>query len=106
MKKLVAMLLCLLLTACGQQANPNDYIPMLMVEGEHYLDSGKGPVPGEVAPEAVLGQISSTVDQSQKPTQEGQSNFGCVGADYARVKEGIAVNIDNEWHIFVKEPEA
>ena len=106
MKKLVAILLCLLLTACGQQATPNDYIPMLMVEGEHYLDSGKGPVPGEVAPEAILGQIASTVDQSQKPTQDGQSNFGCVGADYARVKEGIAVLIDHEWYIFVKEPES
>ena len=102
MKKILAVLLCvLLLTACGQ-VKPNDYIPMLMVDGEHYLDSGRGPVPGEVAPEAVLGQISSTVEQSQKPTQDGQSNFGCVGADYARVKEGIAVLIDHEWHIFVK----
>ena len=103
MKKLAAILLCLLLlTACGG-AKPNDYIPMIMVDGEHYLDSGRGPVPGEVAPEAILGQITSAVEQSQKPTQDGQSNFGCVGSDYARVKEGIAVSIDNEWHIFVKE---
>ena len=103
MKKLVAILLCLLLlTACGG-AKPNDYIPMLMAEGEYYLDSGRGPVPGEVDPEAVLGQITSAVAQNQKPTEDGQSNFGCVGSDYARVKEGIAVSIDGEWHIFVKE---
>ena len=103
MKKLVAILLCLLLlTACGG-AKPNDYIPMIMVDGECYLDSGRGPIPGEVAPEAILGQISSAVEQSQKPTQDGQSNFGCVGSDYARVSEGIAVSIDHEWHIFVKE---
>ena len=103
MKKILAVLLCvLLLTACGQQAKPNDHIPMIMVDGEHYLDSGRGPVPGEVAPEAILGQISSTVEQDQKPTQNGQSNFGCVGADYARVKEGIAVLIDHEWYVFVK----
>ena len=76
---------------------------MIMVDGEHDLDSGRGPVPGEVAPEAILGQISSTVEQDQKPTRNGQSNFGCVGADYARVQEGIAVLIDHEWHIFIKE---
>jgi len=104
MKKLLAILLCLLLlAACGGQAKSNDHIRILMVEGEHYLDSGRGPVPGEVDPEAVLGQISSTVEQDQVPTQDGQSNFGCVGADYARVKEGIAVSIDHEWHIFIKE---
>ena len=104
MKKILAVLLCvMLLAACGGQAKPNDYIPMIMVDGEHYLDSGRGPVPGEVAPEAILGQISSTVEQDQKPTQNGQSNFGCVGADYARVQEGIAVLIDHEWHIFIKE---
>lgn len=104
MKKVLAVLLCLLmLTACGGQTKSDAPIRMLMVEGEHYLDSGRGPVPGEVAPEAILGQIASTVEQDQKPTQEGQSNFGCVGADYARIQEGIAVLIDHEWHVFVKE---
>ena len=103
MKKVLAILLCLLmLTACSGQAKPDVPIRMLMVDGEHYLDSGRGPVPGEVAPEAILGQISSTVEQDQKPTQNGQSNFGCVGADYARVKECIAVLIDHEWYVFVK----
>ena len=104
MKKILVVLLCvMLLAACGGQAKPNDYIPMIMVDGEHDLDSGRGPVPGEVAREAILGQISSYGRARPEATQNGQSNFGCVGADYARVQEGIAVLIDHEWHIFIKE---
>lgn len=79
-----------------------DRRPMIMVNGELYLDTGKE-VSVEIDESAIIGEISSTVDQSEKPTAEGQSNFGNIGAKYARFEDKIAVLINNEWFLFVKE---
>lgn len=75
---------------------------MLMVEGEIYLDTGKQ-MPVEIVESAILGVISSSVDGSEKPEQDGESNFGCEGAPYAYLDDGLAVLLDNEWVFFEKE---
>lgn len=79
-----------------------DLIPMVMVEGQLYLDTGKQ-APAEPDPSAILGQISSSVDASLKPYEDGQSNFGGIGADYARYGEDVLVRLQNEWVLFRRE---
>lgn len=81
-----------------------DRCPMIRVAGELYFDTGRTMV-GEVDPSAVAGKISSTVDQSQIPQEDGQSNFDYVGADYAIVEEGVVIRIDGEWILFEPESE-
>lgn len=74
----------------------HDLIPMLMVDGKLYLDTGVIVVP-VTSITAFDKEIISTVDQSEKPTEDGQSNFGCVGNSYAVDDEGIIVIIDDKW---------
>jgi len=69
-----------------------DRRPMIMVNGELYLDTGKE-VPVEIDESAIIGEISSSVDQSEKPTKEGQTNFGNIGAKYAHFEDSIVVFI-------------
>ncbi|WMJ77491.1 M56 family metallopeptidase [Sedimentibacter sp. MB35-C1] len=79
-----------------------DLRPMIMVNGELYLDTGKQ-IPVEIDESAIIGEVSSSVDQSEKPTEEGQTNFGSIGSKYAHFEENIVVLINNEWVLFEKE---
>ncbi len=110
MKKVFAFLLALLLLLCGCTAKeesvpstPNTNPPTLMVEDTLYTSTGKILV-AEPAPEAIIGTIESVVPGSQFPTENGQANFPCEGAEYAfisdGVHEGILVSINNEWTYF------
>lgn len=81
-----------------------DRCPMIRVDSALYFDTGKT-MAGEVDPSAIVGKISSTVDQSQIPQEDGQSNFDYVGADYAKVEEGVVILIDGEWVLFEPETE-
>lgn len=76
--------------------------PMVMVNGMLYLDTGKH-VPVEINDSAIIGEISSSVDQSEKPAKEGQTNFGSIGSKYAYYEENIVVLINNKWVLFEKE---
>lgn len=88
------------LKSIGAQ-NQWDRIPMLMVDGELYLDTGKEtPID---AVDSISGEIVSTVDGTEKPTENGQSNFGCVGSRYVLQDDCAVVNIDDTWIIFEKE---
>lgn len=73
--------------------------PLLRVEGVLYRQDG-GPMPAEIDPSAVLGEISSFVPENEIPTLDGQSNFALVGAPYARVEGHIAVRMGAEWYPF------
>lgn len=85
--------------------NISDLRPMIMVNGDLYLDTGRE-VPVEMDESAILGEIKSSVAQYEKPTEEGQTNFGFIGAEYAYF-EGhenyIVLLINNEWVLFEKE---
>ena len=100
----VAACCFLMMAGCAQNEPVEkwDRRPMLMVEGEIYLDTGKQ-MPVEIAKEAIIGTITSSVEGSEKPAKNGESNFGCEGAPYAYLDDGVAVLLDNEWTFFEKD---
>lgn len=87
---------CKLREAAQQDAPLNNLKPMLMVDGKLYLDTGVIVEP-VTSITAFDNEITSTVDQSEKPKEDGQSNFGCVGNSYAVDDKGIIVIIDDKW---------
>lgn len=107
MKRLFVILLCLtLFCGCRKETDgqtPNTNPPTVMVEGVLYTSTGKQ-LPAEVDENAILGVIESVVHGSEFPTEDGQANFPCEGAEYARISdgthEGIVVLINNEWTYF------
>ena len=80
----------------------SDRRPMVMVNGMLYLDTGKH-VPVEINDSAIIGEISSSVDQSEKPTEEGQTNFGSIGSKYAYYEKNIVILINNKWMLFERD---
>ncbi len=113
MKKmyLFAALLCLSLSFYGCSGKPAlegepvsesyDLIPMIMIDGALYLDTNQKTPLGAAA--VVSGEILSSVDGTQKPTENGQSNFGCVGNPYVLQDDSVFVLIDQDWFLFKKE---
>ena len=79
-----------------------DRRPMVMVCGEIFLDTGKE-LAVEIDPSEVLGEITSSVTQDRSPTKDGQSNFGCVGSQFAYYEDGLVVLINNEWYLFERD---
>ena len=80
-----------------------DLIPMVMVNGEIYYDSGKESNVIERT-DHVDGNITSQVKQNEKPTQDDQSNFGIgYGYQYGSVPGTIEICIDGKWWVFVSE---
>jgi hypothetical protein len=79
-----------------------DRIPMVMVEDALYLDTGKQ-ISAEIHDSAIIGAITSKVDATEIPSENAQSNFGCIGSEYAFYKDGIVVMMNNEWQFFRRE---
>ena len=80
-----------------------DLIPMVMVDGKLYLDTGM-----ESSVEArcgvMDGEITSSVDGTQKPTQDGESNFGTgFGYQYGPQEGTIEVFMNEKWWVFATE---
>lgn len=76
-----------------------DRIPMVMVDGTLYYDTGE-----ESAQAAHCGmadgEITSSVDGSEIPTEDGQSNFG-TGFPYQYGADGtIEIQMNGKWFIF------
>lgn len=107
-KLLVPLFLLVLLCACGEQkVNENeseqwDFPPMVMVNGELYLDTG---YPSTITERCGTpdGTITSSVDGSERPTENDQSNFG-TGYDYQITGEGqIELLLNDKWRVFATE---
>jgi hypothetical protein len=77
----------------------SDRRPMIMVNDKIYMDTGKE-IAVEIDASAVLGLITSSVKSTEIPTQNGESNFGNEGAQYAFFDDGLIVLIQNEWLFF------
>lgn len=76
-------------------------IPMVMADGVLYLDTGFESTEPRCG--VMDGEITSTVEGCEKPSKDGQSNFG-KGYGYQIGEKGtIEVNIDGCWRIFATE---
>ena len=106
----VLALTCALgLTGCsGTPANDAeeeqwDLIPMVMVDGVLYLDTGYNSN-GIRKCGTPDGEITSAVDGSEEPTEDDQSNFGTGFGYRYGVDEGtIELYLNNRWRIFATE---
>ena len=80
-----------------------DLIPMVMVNGTLYLDTGH-----ESKIEArcgvMDGEITSRVDGNKQPSVDDQSNFGTgYGYQYGATEETIELFMNGKWWIFATE---
>ena len=86
-----------------KQTETWDLIPMVMVNGTLYLDTGH-----ESKIEArcgvMDGEITSQVDGSKQPTVDDQSNFGTgYGYQYGATEGTIELFMNGKWWIFATE---
>lgn len=86
-----------------KEAETWDLIPMVMVNGTLYLDTGH-----ESKIEArcgvMDGEITSQVDGSKQPTVDDQSNFGTgYGYQYGAAEGTIDLIMNGKWWIFATE---
>lgn len=80
-----------------------DYPPMVMVNGELYIDTGKkSTVDGRCG--NMDGQITSSVPQTEMPTENNQSNFGTgFGYQYGPTEGTIEIYINDTWWVYATE---
>lgn len=83
-------------TSTDDDAIRTDLIPMLMVDGKLHYDTGKeSDIKGRCG--VMDGEITSTVDGSEIPTKDNQSNFG-EGYGYQFVSQNsIDVYMNEKW---------
>lgn len=80
-----------------------DLIPMVMVNGTLYLDTGHESTI-EARRGVMDGEITSQVDGSKHPTVDDQSNFGTgYGYQYGATEGTIELYINGKWWIFATE---
>jgi len=82
---------------------PGDRIPMVMVDGFLYYDTGKeSTLEGRCG--MMDGEITSSVDASEIPTEDNQSNFGTgFGYQYG-INNSIDIQMeDGTWFVFQRE---
>ena len=80
-----------------------DLIPMVMVDGVLYLDTGH--TNSEIRKCGTFeGEITSEVDGSERPTKDDQSNFGTgYGYQYGATEGTIELYMNDKWRIFATE---
>lgn len=77
-------------------------VPMIMVNDELYLDTGH--TNNEAKCGVMDGEISSSVEAYERPTENDQSNFGKGYGYQLGAEEGtIEVLIDGKWVIYATE---
>lgn len=86
-----------------KEAEKWDLIPMVMVHGEVYHDTGHEST-AEVHCGVMDGKITSEVDGSEKPTENNQSNFGTgFGYQYGSQEGIIEIYMNDKWRVFATE---
>lgn len=80
-----------------------DLIPMVMVDGTLYLDTGhESTVEGRCG--MMDGEITSQVEGSEKPSVDDQSNFGIgYGYQYGPTEGTIEIYMNEQWRVFATE---
>lgn len=105
MKKVTfAMILLLIFFASGctikqEVQELSDRRPMIMVGDHLFLDTDKE-ISIEFKESEGTGEVYTSVPQHEKPTEDGQTNFGSMGSKYAPYGENIVVRIKDKWILF------
>lgn len=85
----------------GEEDTPAEKIPMLMLGGELYCDTGE--VSSEPRCGMTDGEITSSVEPWERPCEDGQSNFGSgCGWQYGCSEDTVEVSVDGVWRVFQK----
>lgn len=86
-----------------KEAETNDLLPMVMINGELYLDTGKeSTVDGRCG--VMDRKITSTVDANETPTEDNQSNFGTgYEYQYGQQEGTIEIYMNEKWWVFATE---
>lgn len=103
MKRIIACLLLLLLTACmPSAAESNAAQPTVRAFDTVYCWSGHAfyRTPDE---SEYTGRIRYTVPQTTLPTQNYEANISCQNAPFVLLDDGIAVFVNGEWQLFNPE---
>ncbi len=104
---LLSVLFLFLLCACAKKAELTeerwDRIPMVMIDGTLYLDTGSdSAADGRCG--VMDGEITSTVEGSELPQEDDQSNFGVGYAYQYGAQEGtVELDLNGSWRIFATE---
>ena len=78
-------------------------IPMVMVNGELYLTTGYEATNDRECG-IMDGEITSTVDGTEKPTKDNESNFGAgYGYQYGSQEGTIEIYMNDKWWIYATE---
>lgn len=82
--------------------NPSEEVPrMVQIDGKYYRDTGF--VNSGVTCGTADGTITASVGEKEKPTKDGESNFG-TGMEYQRWNEtAVSVKENDKWILFVEE---
>ncbi len=108
MKRILVLALAIVtMVIAAVQLNRPNYrrANMVYVEDQLYISSEQA-MPVEIAPEAILGSVDQVIEPHLTPDQNGQANFECLGAQYAKIKnglggrDGLALLVENEWIFF------
>lgn len=105
MKKVTfAIILLLIFIASGctikqEDQELSDRRPMIMVGDQLFLDTGKEIVI-EFKESEITGEVHKSVPQYEKPTENGQTNFGSIGSKYVLYGENIVIRIKDKWILF------
>lgn len=80
-----------------------DRIPMVMMNGTLYLDTGREST--VMARCGMMdGEITSQVPGNEEPTVDDQSNFGIgYGYQYGAIEGTIEINMNGKWWVFATE---
>lgn len=115
MKRIIAVILvlfCILgLIGCGNSdsgadessSEQWDLIPMVMIDGVLYLDTGHRSNVQDRS-DTMDGEITSEVKGSERPSADDQSNFGTgYGYQYGETEGTVEIYINGNWMIFATE---
>lgn len=76
-----------------------DRIPMVRIDGKLYYDTGRESIM-DARCGTMDGEITSTVDGTEIPTEDNQSNFGSgFGYQYG-ADDTIKIYINEKWFVF------
>ena len=87
-------------TESAELENTLDRIPMVMIDGVMYYDAGReSTVSGRCG--VMDGEITSTVDGTEVPAADDQSNFGSgYGYQWGPEEGTVEVDVDGRWMVF------